>query len=52
MIGYLFLSIALTAGATKAYCGKKMGSFAANTQSAVLINIIRMSTYLPPKDSF
>jgi len=43
MIGYLFLSIALTAGATKAYCGKKMGSFAANTQSAVLINIIRMS---------
>lgn len=41
-MGYLFLSIALAAGATKAYCGKKMGSFAANTQSAVLINIIRM----------
>lgn len=42
-MGYIFLGVALLAGATKGYCGKKMGSFTANTQSAVLINIIRMS---------
>ena len=41
-MGYLFLSISLLAGATKGYCGKKMGSFAQNTQSAVLLNLFRM----------
>ena len=41
-MGYLFLSMALFAGATKGFCGKKMGNYAANTQSAVLLNLIRM----------
>ncbi len=41
-MGYLFLSIALFAGATKGFCGKKMGGFAANTQSAVFLNLVRM----------
>ena len=42
-MGYLFLSISLLAGATKGYCGKKMGSFAVNLQSTVLLNLLRMS---------
>ena len=42
---YLFLSISLLAGATKGYCGKKMGDFAANAQSAVLLNLVRMIFY-------
>ena len=41
-MGYLFLSMALFAGATKGFCGKKMGNYAANTQSAVLLNLIWM----------
>ena len=41
-MGYLFLGISLLAGATKGYCGKRMGNFAANTSSAVLLNLIRM----------
>ncbi len=41
-MGYLFLSLALFAGATKGFCGKKMGNFAANTQSAVFLNLVRM----------
>lgn len=41
-MGYLFLSISLLAGATKGYCGKKVGNFAVNTQSAVLLNLFRM----------
>ena len=41
-MGYLFLSISLLAGATKGYCGKKMGDFAANVQSAALLNLVRM----------
>ena len=41
-MGYLFLSISLLAGATKGYCGKKMGGFAANVQSAALLNLVRM----------
>lgn len=42
-MGYLFLTISLLAGAQKGYCGKKMGSFAVNIQSAVLLNLLRMS---------
>jgi len=42
-MGYLFLSIALLAGATKGFCGKKMGDFAENTKSAVFLNFVRMS---------
>lgn len=41
-MGYLFLSVSLLSGAVKGYCGKKLGGFAANTQSAVLLNLIRM----------
>lgn len=41
-MGYLFLGAALFAGATKGFCGKKMGNFAANTQSAVFLNFVRM----------
>ena len=42
-MGYLFLSISLLTGATKGYCGKKTGAFAVNVQSAVLLNLLRMS---------
>lgn len=41
-MGYLFLAVSLFAGATKGYCGKKMGDFATNIQSAVLLNFLRM----------
>ena len=41
-MGYLFLSISLLAGIVKGYCGKKLGGFAANYQSAVLLNFVRM----------
>lgn len=43
MIGYVFLSIALLSGAVKGYCGKKLGTFALNQQSAVLLNMVRMA---------
>jgi len=42
-MGYLFLAIALLAGATKGFCGKKMGNFAETVKSAVSLNIVRMS---------
>ena len=41
-MGYLFLSLALLAGATKGFCGKKTSGFTANMRSAVLLNLIRM----------
>lgn len=41
-MGYLFLSVALFAGAVKGYCGKKTGSLTENVQGAVLLNVIRM----------
>ena len=41
-MGYLYLTIALLAGCTKGFCGKKMGDFTKNIQSAILINLIRM----------
>lgn len=43
MIGYVFLSIALLSGTVKGYCGKKLGTFALNQQSAVLLNMVRMA---------
>ena len=42
-MGYLFCFIALFAGATKGYCGKKMSSVATNTTGAALLNLIRMA---------
>ena len=41
-MGYAILAVSLLAGVTKGYCGKKMGSFAENTTSAVLLNLVRM----------
>ena len=41
-MGYLFLSLALAAGITKGYCGKKT-SFAINTRSdSMIMNVLRM----------
>ena len=42
-MGYLFLAIALLMGATKGYCGKRMGSYACDARSAVLLNLLRMA---------
>lgn len=42
MIGYLFLAIALFAGTTKGYCGKKISGRAEGLKSAVFANFIRM----------
>ena len=42
-MGYLFLSFSLLAGVVKGYCGKKMSSYATDTNSAVLLNTIRMA---------
>lgn len=41
-MGYVWLSVSLFLGALKGYCGKKLGNFAADTQSAVFLNLIRM----------
>ncbi len=41
-MGYLLLSVALFAGATKGFCGKKISGYATNTVSSVLLNLIRM----------
>ena len=41
-MGYVFLSLALAAGITKGYCGKKT-SFAINTRSdSMIMNVLRM----------
>lgn len=42
-MGYLFLAIALLMGATKGYCGKRMGAYARDVRSAVLLNLMRMA---------
>lgn len=42
-MGYLFLAIALLMGATKGYCGKRMGAYARDARSAVLLNLMRMA---------
>lgn len=41
-MGYIFLSIALAAGITKAYCGKKTSNYTENITEAILANITRM----------
>ena len=41
-MGYLFLLIALFAGATKGYCGKKTSGYTNNFGDAILANTIRM----------
>ena len=41
-MGYLFLFIALFCGVTKGYCGKRIGGYAENVQSATVVNLVRM----------
>lgn len=41
-MGYLFLALALLAGATKGYCGKKTGNLTANIKDAMAVNVVRM----------
>ena len=41
-MGYFFLSIALLAGATKGYCGKRTSGYTNRLSDAILVNIIRM----------
>ncbi len=41
-MGYLFLTFALAAGITKAYCGKKTSTYTADLKDAMLANSIRM----------
>ena len=40
--GYLFIAIALAAGATKGFCGKKTSGFVEETKDAMFVNFIRM----------
>lgn len=41
-MGYAFLSIALTAGMIKAYCGKKTSGYTVAIKDAMIANLIRM----------
>lgn len=41
-MGYLFLCIALLAGAAKGYCGKRTSGYTGNFRDAILANTIRM----------
>lgn len=41
-MGYLFLSLALAAGITKSYCGKRLGNATSRTEDAVSVNLLRM----------
>lgn len=41
-MGYLFLSVALFAGLTKAYCGKKTSGYTQSINDAVVANVLRM----------
>lgn len=41
-MGYLFLSLALFAGTTKGYCGKKTSGYTNHFSDAILANTIRM----------
>lgn len=41
-MGYLFLLIALLAGATKGYCGKKTSGYIGGFRDSMIANIIRM----------
>ncbi len=42
MVGYLFLFIALLAGSTKGYCGKRTSVYVSEYKDALLANFIRM----------
>ena len=41
-MGYVFLALALIAGATKGYCGKKTSGFVSGFRDSMLANMIRM----------
>lgn len=41
-MGYIFLALALAAGATKGYCGKRTSDYVAEYKDAMLANSIRM----------
>lgn len=41
-MGYLFLALALIAGSTKGYCGKKTSGFVSEYKDAMFTNFIRM----------
>ena len=41
-MGYLFLSLALLAGSTKGYCGKKTSGFVREYKDAMFTNFVRM----------
>lgn len=41
-MGYVFLSLALLAGITKAYCGKRLGNVTSKIEDAVSANLLRM----------
>ncbi len=41
-MGYLFLTLALFAGVTKGYCGKKTSGFVASYRDSMLMNSVRM----------
>lgn len=41
-MGYLFLALALGAGITKAYCGKRLGNATEKMADAVSVNLFRM----------
>lgn len=43
MLGYLFLLIALLAGATKGYCGKRTSGYVSEYKDALFANFIRMA---------
>lgn len=41
-LGYIFVAIALAAGATKGFCGKKTSGYVEETKDAMFVNFIRM----------
>lgn len=41
-MGYLFLSIALAAGITKGYCGKRTSSYIITNSDSMIMNLLRM----------
>ena len=41
-MGYIFLAIALLAGATKGFCGKRISGFTSDYKDAMLANTVRM----------
>lgn len=42
-MGYLFLALALAAGVTKGYCGKRTSGYVNETKDAMLANTVRMA---------